>query len=530
MSDRTFLRLVVVALLVGAVLRFSVLDRNGLWLDELFTARAIGREGWSGLADEVARDVHPPGYFALVRVWSWVAGTSDIALRIPSVLAGLATIAFSAVLARRLSGSLAGVLAAFLVATAPFAVMLDREARGNALLAALAMAGFVLVGRRSYVPVAVALPWVHVFGGFALVAHGIWAVSTGTARAWSRAIVVTAICFAPWVFTLREQALTYASKPWYDVPPADALAWLWLALSSGSVSVAVVLLLGVCLATGRSLWLLAAGVVSLVLLPQAVSWLVAPVLRDRNVYPLLPVLCVVAACGFATLRPVVAGLGVLLGAFVSVRAVFYDPRGEQWREAAAVIREGFVAGDVVIANQPNLWRHYLGDIAPRALEELPEEKGRLWIAQAHGIVELPVEGLVLVERAFRGAHVRLVDQSLHPVRIGEEFSAPVRDAEGLHFYWSSSTRSAPVAMSGSCRAGLWGRSETAGGEPAKIAVRVIGAGTSVVSLPETEGVVYGEPFAASGEYPVEIEFVNDGVGADGGDRNAHVRAVFWGCG
>ena len=99
-SSSSTWRWVLLAIVVGAGLRGWQLDREGLWLDELFTARVVGRESWAGLRAELAGDVHPPLYFALLRVWSSVAGTSDLALRLPSVLAGVGSIALVARLAK----------------------------------------------------------------------------------------------------------------------------------------------------------------------------------------------------------------------------------------------------------------------------------------------------------------------------------------------------------------------------------------------------------------------------------------------
>ena len=136
-QGRRWGELVALALIaaVAAALRFSGLGAESLWSDELATAYNIQyglftAEFWSELRD----DVHPPGYFALLRLWTLVAGSGEVALRALSALAGVGLCVALFALARRYLGSAVGLLAALLGALSPLLVQYSHEARSYSLL------------------------------------------------------------------------------------------------------------------------------------------------------------------------------------------------------------------------------------------------------------------------------------------------------------------------------------------------------------------------------------------------------------
>ncbi len=546
------------ALVVGGGLRFAALDRNGLWLDELFTARAIERESWAAMVDELATDVHPPGYFGLLRLWGHLADHGDSALRVPSALAGLATILATALLARRLAGDRAGVIAAWLAAVAPFLVTLDREARSNATLAALATWGLVCLvaptPRRwiAYAAVAVALPWVHVFGLFVLLAHALYVAAecaTGhrardDLRPMALSLLAAALGLAPWLPRLLGQAQTYTEAPWYPEGSADSVAATWMALASNTTTLATALAAGAVLALARAgervAPLLASHLLALVLIPQLVGWIAAPILRDRNAIALLPVMIACGAAGIASLRPLaawtLAGLGLAASAVVATRGSFVDPPGEAWREAAAMLTRESSPGDVVVANHPNLWRHYLpADVRIQsATDPIPTRDGarRLWLAQAHQVHDewIAAHGernLLLQEWSFPGARVALFDLAAYPAPLAYDVPGDLREGDIIHFWWGARVHTLPVELHGRCAMVLVGWSDGAGGEAAQIEVHA-DPYVAEVALPATLGVVRGPRWPLEGDTVAALRFVNDGKVGEV-DRNAHLVRAGWDC-
>lgn len=81
----------------GFLARVLHLGAQSIWGDEAFTWVVTQAPDWFGT---LARDVHPPLYFALITLWTKLAGTSEFALRVPSVLASLLSMALLFLLAR----------------------------------------------------------------------------------------------------------------------------------------------------------------------------------------------------------------------------------------------------------------------------------------------------------------------------------------------------------------------------------------------------------------------------------------------
>jgi hypothetical protein len=88
------LRLPVVALTVIGVAcallgaeRIWLALAQPLWFDEAWTAALAATPDWRSLLDEAYNDINAPLYYVLMRLWTGLAGPSDIALRIPGLLA-----------------------------------------------------------------------------------------------------------------------------------------------------------------------------------------------------------------------------------------------------------------------------------------------------------------------------------------------------------------------------------------------------------------------------------------------------------
>jgi len=167
--------------LVALVLGLIRLGAQPLWYDELVT-RSTATRSWSGIWD-AARDTEAPHlvYYSLLKPWLAVAGTSDWALRVPSVLFGALTAGVTALVGRRLFGELAGLVAGLALAASSFFVSWSQQARGYTLavlLATLATYAFIRAcderSARWWVLWAVSLAaagWVNLFAFSVAAAH-----------------------------------------------------------------------------------------------------------------------------------------------------------------------------------------------------------------------------------------------------------------------------------------------------------------------------------------------------------------------
>jgi uncharacterized membrane protein len=140
--------LTVVAL--GLILRLINLSGRPLWYDEAFAVLYAEKPFATMLYGTVTRvegaaaDVHPLFFYTMLHTWMLAVGQSPVAVRALSVLAGTATVVMAYLFARRLFDQRTGLVAAIIVAIAPFHVYYSQEARMYALLgfAAIATAYF----------------------------------------------------------------------------------------------------------------------------------------------------------------------------------------------------------------------------------------------------------------------------------------------------------------------------------------------------------------------------------------------------
>jgi mannosyltransferase len=127
----------------AAALRIGTLNLQSFWYDEAYTpVHVLHANLWATLESVVHRENAPPLWYLLTWGFSRLFGTGEVALRLPSALAGTATVAVAWGIGRELGGRRAAVATAALVAVNPLLVWYSQEARAYGLLvffAALAM-------------------------------------------------------------------------------------------------------------------------------------------------------------------------------------------------------------------------------------------------------------------------------------------------------------------------------------------------------------------------------------------------------
>lgn len=132
---RTSYALMAALLIVAGFRRMYHIDAVGLWSDELWGVFACSQGSWwAMIQDLVHNDSHPPGYQTLLYWWIKAFGESDIAVRLPSVIAGVASVAFTYFLGKRHFSVIAGIIAASIVTGSFQANYYSQEARAYAFL------------------------------------------------------------------------------------------------------------------------------------------------------------------------------------------------------------------------------------------------------------------------------------------------------------------------------------------------------------------------------------------------------------
>ena len=207
--------LVVIAL---TALAFALRVRGlgeGLWGDETATLHETRGRDLFGAVREVAvgddpGEFNPPFYFVL----AWLGtklGEPTMAIRLPSLVLGIATVPLGFLLGRRTVGDRPGLVAAAFMALSPFATFYGIEARSYATLmflctlSALVLLMAVRTGRgqwwAAYGLSAAAVLYTHYTGIFVIAAEGAWALWWYRER-WrglGLAYAGAAAAYAPWL-------------------------------------------------------------------------------------------------------------------------------------------------------------------------------------------------------------------------------------------------------------------------------------------------------------------------------------------
>lgn len=205
--DRTdpHTRFLLLLLGVGMLLFWLPRLPGSLWVDETTTAWTVGGSFGQMLDRSVEFQSMPPTYFIVAWVARQAGGSSEIALRLPSIVAmGLATYAIYR-LGRRLFDAETGLIAAIVLATWNAGAHLATDARPYALgvlafiAATLALVRWVDDGRTrdgvAYLLMAALVLYVHYILAPVLVAHVVYLWLRRDDLPSRRALVVGAAAF-----------------------------------------------------------------------------------------------------------------------------------------------------------------------------------------------------------------------------------------------------------------------------------------------------------------------------------------------
>lgn len=440
---------VIVAAAVA--LRLTGLERD-IWVDEYSSIQvAMAPEPWMALRNYD----HPPLYFLLLRGWSWL-GTSDVMLRLLSVILGVATLV-TLISWVRTYASVPAWIAGILAASLPILVRYSQEIRDYGLLLLLVALAFSQARRLivsptpwgPYIGIAICLSLAtatHLIGVFAILSVATYAVlQEGVWRriSWSKGLVALALPFLTfglfYLFFQSHLAQRDTSNWW--MPPSGPAVWrdaissllgipplYWIPVAKGdgltaqaarqltaTLQAIPYLLAGLLVMPGnwrRSLPLLAA--VLAYLIPVAIySRIFVPIVIDRTLLPaLLPLLAFAAVrwsdLRWATARRLATVAVIVLSltwATVWVRSISRASI-EPWRSVALMVEK---------ARRPNspllhygwvegILAHYLKQPVPKSasvhLHSRDSIEHSLQNVEAAIAASQPGDPVVLVARMF----------------------------------------------------------------------------------------------------------------------------------
>ena len=364
----------------------------GAWMptqsrDEAATMSAVHRS-WPELIAMLGRvDVVHGLYYAAMKVWLGLAGSSTLTLRAPSVLACGAAAALLVVLGALLAGPRAGLLAGLVLAVSPRLTLTATEGRSAACFTAATVLLVVLVvlavrrASRWWLPAValatVVLGFLHVYSLLLLpvlliylavltspVRRGPWARVLALARApyaWpALGLLIGAVPVAALALRARSQQ---AQVDWIDPPTLHTLAGVGVApFSPDNASWAV---LAWAAATGGigwlsrhrrrhrgTSWLLVAWVAWPPLALLSISALGSPLYSHRYLAFCVPALALLAGMGLASIKRGLIAFVVAAALPLAGLASFRDQREvnswDNWRQVMAIVGYRAAPGDVMI--------------------------------------------------------------------------------------------------------------------------------------------------------------------------------------
>jgi uncharacterized membrane protein len=235
--------LVVVGIYIAV--RLWGLTSSCLWFDEIFSVHAAEHD-WNSLWSFVALDlIHPPLFYALLKIWILIGGESLMWLRLFPLLVAIAAIYPFIKFCIELNVPLwSRILALFLLAVNGSLIKYSQEVRMYSLLMCLSLFSMWLFARyfekgKGLIALAVInvlLVWTHYFGWF-VVASELIAIIVFQRIKWRATagmFAATVVSFVPWIVAVAMASSAGSGLSqnigWMSRPGFAAIVQLKLAL------------------------------------------------------------------------------------------------------------------------------------------------------------------------------------------------------------------------------------------------------------------------------------------------------------
>ncbi len=374
-------------ILLGFAGRLYKLGQQSLWYDETVSAYLASQPALALIA-HTARDIHPPGYYLLLRGWTLFSGNSEFSLAFFSLFWGVLLIALTYTLARHLINHTVGLVAALLIASSPYHIWYAQEVRMYTLGAMLGLiATYCLLRAFTVSP-----PWFWVgyvmatllglyalyYFAFLIIALNLFFLAYllyphRQLNLLLKLIVTNlliAVLYLPWLPIAWRQATNPPVPPWRSPPTLAAIiteSWTALALGQSADPTllwpVLLLMLGLfiiglwTISTRRAI-LLATYTFGPLLLIYLFSF-ITPLYHVRYVFTYSPAFYIIIGAGLVGLTQrtrqwlAVAAFIIIFGAsFYSVYLFHFDPqyRADDYRTAVNFIQKRWQPGDVIISN------------------------------------------------------------------------------------------------------------------------------------------------------------------------------------
>lgn len=388
----------VLVLLLATYLRFNLIESQSLWYDEGNSAKMIFRSTME-IVSASAADVHPPGYYLLLKAWSGMMGGSEFALRSLSAFVGLVAVSGMYLIGKQIGNYMVGSLAALLGSVHPGLVYYSQEVRMYMVCTLLSVvlvytsirlrdeiktngAALFSIWRILFVLCGVAGLYIHYSFGFILVAINFacgYEIFTSDQETRKR-LVLEFVClqvgivvlYIPWLSTAIEHLVSWpAERVSLSTEYATWELWSWLTFGPtvevadivlGLVCLGIIVVIGLASGRGRMVWI--------------AMWMIAPVglivafglfseAFEKFLVLAVPAAAIIAANGFERLIRFVYITGRILSLFafgvvisctyLSLDNMYHNEsyRRDNYRLLVADMLYQYREGDAILLNAPN---------------------------------------------------------------------------------------------------------------------------------------------------------------------------------
>ncbi len=409
MARRREVLIPLAMLLVAIGLRLWQLGAKSLWLDEA-TSWVFGRMSLAHILTN-GQETNPPLYYAILHGWMAVFGSSEVSLRVPSVVCGVLAVALIGWVGALIGGRRVAYVAMGLMALMPMPVEYSQMARTYTLFLAASLASWGCLlswesSRRSrwvagYVVATVVMAYAHYYWVFVFAAQQAymgWGVLTRRVPlgAWLGLSAAVMAAYLPWLViavtqTVHSQAAgLFVARPgaadlveaistqvaFHGAPVYVGFSLLLAAFGllagtigkTASASDRPVLAQSVRATTGvLLLWW-----VCLVVLPFLVSRVGPAIFRARYAIAAIPALYLLIARGIliipARILRAVAVAVLLCGSMIGLNQ-YYASEHEDWRALTADVEQRVRPSDTIIvaSTRPDPFAYYYRGRIPFAV-------------------------------------------------------------------------------------------------------------------------------------------------------------------
>lgn len=379
----------------GLVLRLYQLGYEKLWLDEAFTATIVSYDIPTLLAHYPVFSPHPyvewlsaspPLYFLVTWPVTALFGRSEFWLRLPSALAGTATIYLVYRLGRRMFNRRVGVIAAAFLTVSQFHIQYSQEARFYGLFGFTATASFLLLhillsrwDRRTaglYIVATTLMLYTHTFAWFIIAAQTvIIGLYTRQYRRWSLIGAALILAYLPHAADLLYQARDILDVHWIPHPtPMTAVdtvtSWAGSSLLAGVYLVLAgtaflprrissrIKLAGEGRGVSEATCILLLWIAGVAVVPFILSFIIQPIYMPKYAIPALTPFFILAAAGVQRL-PSRFTWGIvaftLVVSFTLLVPYYTETQNTEWDEVTGRLDQDASAGEPVLIHSPAVW-------------------------------------------------------------------------------------------------------------------------------------------------------------------------------